>query len=206
MDAVIKALNATRDETDGTAVSRADAEGAIRTLLAHMGEDPTREGLIDTPARLARAHEEMFAGYRQDATEELSRTFEEVSGYDDMIILRDVAFFSHCEHHILPIRGKAHIAYYPTDRVVGLSKLARVVDIFARRLQTQENLTAQIAAAIDSVLAPRGVAVMVEAEHMCMAMRGIRQAGTSTVTSRYVGCFKDDREEQARFLQHVRYR
>ncbi len=204
MDAVVKPLTIT--ETFKTPPSREDAEAAVKTLLAYMGEDPAREGLLDTPMRVAKAYSELFSGYSQDAAEELKRTFEEVSGYDEMVLVRDIAFFSHCEHHMVPFFGKAHIAYYPTDRVVGLSKLARVLDIYARRLQTQENLTAEVTGTIDDVLAPRGVAVMVEAEHMCMTMRGVRKAGTSTVTTRFLGCFKDDKEEQARFLSLIGYK
>lgn len=204
MDTTVKPL--TFKETFETPPAPQEAEAAVRTLLAYMGENPDREGLVETPTRVVKAYGELFSGYGQDAAAELSRTFEEVSGYDEMVLVRDIAFFSHCEHHMVPFFGKAHIAYYPTDRVVGLSKLARVLDIYARRLQTQENLTAEVTGTIETVLAPRGVAVMVEAEHMCMTMRGVRKAGTSTVTTRFLGCFKDDNEEQARFLSLIGYK
>ncbi|MCR9123793.1 MAG: GTP cyclohydrolase I FolE [Phyllobacteriaceae bacterium] len=171
--------------------SRAEAEAAVLTLLKWIGDDPAREGLVDTPARVVKAYEEMFGGYDSDPVDILGRTFEEVAGYDDIVLVKDIAFHSHCEHHIVPIIGKAHVAYLPRDRVLGLSKIVRVVDIFARRLQTQETLTAQIATSIDDALAPRGVAVMIEAEHMCMAMRGIRKHGSTTMTTRFTGAFED---------------
>lgn len=153
------------------------AEEAILTLLKWIGEDVEREGLKDTPSRVAKAYGELFGGYDTDPAEALGRTFEDVGGYDDMVLVKDITFHSHCEHHMVPIIGKAHVAYLPDERVLGLSKIARTVDIFARRLQTQENMTAQIAQTIDSVLKPRGVAVMIEAEHMCMAMRGVQKTG-----------------------------
>jgi GTP cyclohydrolase IA len=184
--------------------SREDVEAAVRTMLAWIGDDPDREGLVDTPARVARAYRELFSGYGEDPADMLARVFEEVGGYDDMILVRDISFFSHCEHHMVPFVGKAHIAYYPDGGVVGLSKLARVVDVYARRLQTQETLTAQIISAIDEGLKPRGVAVMVEAEHMCMAMRGIQKGGVSTVTAQFTGVFRDDPAEQARFMTMLR--
>lgn len=184
--------------------SREEAEAAVRTLLRWAGDDPTREGLIDTPARVAKAFGQLFGGYQQDAGELLERVFEEVEGYSDIVLVRDIPFYSHCEHHMVPFMGLAHIAYYPTKGVVGLSKLARVVDTFARRLQTQETMTAQIADVIESVLEPRGVAVMVEAEHLCMAMRGVQKAGVSTITTQFRGAFKDDANEQVRFLTLVR--
>ena len=183
--------------------TRAEAEEAVATLLRWVGEDPAREGLVDTPARVARTWEEMFDGYEQDPVGILSRTFEEVGGYRDIVMMRGITFHSHCEHHAVPIHGVAHVAYLPDDRVVGLSKIARVVDIFAHRLQTQENLTSQIANAIQDVLEPRGVAVMVEADHMCMVMRGIRKEGSRTITSTFTGSF-EDRAEQDRFLALVR--
>jgi GTP cyclohydrolase IA len=183
--------------------SRAEAEEAVRTLLAWAGDDPNREGLRDTPRRVAAAFEEYFAGYAADPVEALSRTFEDVGGYDDMVMLRDIRVQSHCEHHIAPFVGVAHIAYLPGDRVIGLSKLARVVEIFAGRLQTQEKLTAEIAGAIESVLAPRGVAILIEAEHQCMSMRGVRQHGVSTVTTRFSGVFETDASYRDRFLQMV---
>ncbi|WP_336056297.1 GTP cyclohydrolase I FolE [Nitratireductor sp. CH_MIT9313-5] len=183
---------------------RSEVEKAVLTLLRWIGEDPKREGLIETPARVAKAYAEMFSGYEQDAAEELGRTFEEVAGYDDIVLMRDLSFHSHCEHHMVPIIGKAHVAYLPDGKVVGLSKIARVVDIYARRLQTQEAMTAQIAGVIQDVLKPRGVAVMVEAEHMCMAMRGIRKQGSTTITTRFTGEFKNNSEEQQRFFSLIR--
>ncbi|MDN2564782.1 GTP cyclohydrolase I FolE [Aquibium sp. A9E412] len=184
--------------------SREEAEAAVRTLLRWVGDDPQREGLVDTPERVAKAYREMFEGYDLDPAEALGRTFEEVAGYDDLVLIRDIAFHSHCEHHMVPIIGKAHVGYLPDGRVVGLSKVARVVDIFARRLQTQEAMTAQIAGAIQETLAPRGVAVIVEAEHMCMSMRGIRKRGSTTLTSTFTGAFRDDPQEQARFMTMLR--
>jgi len=160
--------------------------------------------LLDTPKRVAKAYHELFAGYRENATEHLERVFEEVEGYDDMVLVRDISFASHCEHHMVPFIGKAHIAYYPSEGVVGLSKLARVVDTYARRLQTQETMTAQITESIDSVLKPRGIAVMIEAEHMCMSIRGIQKQGASTVTTQFTGIFRDDPSEQARFYTLLR--
>ncbi|AWN43900.1 GTP cyclohydrolase I FolE [Methylobacterium durans] len=192
---------------DGIALgrpSREEAEAAVRTLLRWAGDDPTREGLIDTPARVVKAYDQLFGGYRQDADALLERVFEEVEGYSDVVLVRDIPFYSHCEHHMVPFMGLAHIAYYPTKGVVGLSKLARVVDTFARRLQTQETMTAQIADVIESILKPRGVAVMVEAEHLCMAMRGVQKAGVSTITTQFKGVFKTDPNEQVRFLTLVR--
>ena len=182
--------------------TREEAEEAIRTLLRWAGENPGREGLLDTPARVARAYGELFRGYEQDAEDILSRVFKEVEGYDDMVLVKDISFASHCEHHMVPFVGKAHIAYYPNKGVVGLSKLARVVDVFARRLQTQETMTAQIADAIENTLKPRGLAVLVEAEHMCMSMRGVQKHGASTLTSRFSGLFSQP-EEQARFFTMV---
>ncbi|MFN3744607.1 MAG: GTP cyclohydrolase I FolE [Hyphomicrobiaceae bacterium] len=183
--------------------TRAEAEDAVRTLLAWAGDDPDREGLRDTPKRVVAAFEEYFAGYGADPVDALSRTFEDVGGYDDMVMLRDIRVQSHCEHHIAPFVGVAHIAYLPRSRVVGLSKLARVVEIFASRLQTQEKLTAEIAAAIESVLAPRGVAILIEAVHQCMSMRGVRQHGVATVTTRFTGVFDTDASYRDRFLQMV---
>src|SRR6516165_11436514 len=184
--------------------SRAEAELAVQTLLAYIGENPAREGLLDTPRRVVEAYDELFQGYHQCPAEVLNRTFGETAGYDDFVLIRDIAFTSHCEHHVMPFYGKAHIAYTPVERVVGLSKLARLVDIFAHRLQTQEHLTAQIAAAIDEILKPRGVAVMLEAEHTCMSVRGVAKHGAMTFTSRFTGMFRDNPAEQARFLSMVR--
>jgi len=180
--------------------SREEVEAAVRTLLRWTGDNPEREGLVDTPRRVAKAYREMFSGYDQCPADELGRTFEEVDGYDDMVLVKDIQFHSHCEHHMVPIIGKAHVAYLPDGKVVGLSKIARTVDIFAHRLQTQEAMTAQIAGVIQDVLKPRGVAVMIEAEHMCMAMRGIRKQGSTTLTTTFTGAFKDQPEEQVRFM------
>ncbi|WP_116655096.1 GTP cyclohydrolase I FolE [Pelagibacterium sediminicola] len=184
--------------------SREEAEAAVRTLIAWAGDDPNREGLIDTPRRVADAYREFYAGYEEDAAEILQTTFSEVGGYDDIVLVRDIPFNSHCEHHMVPFVGKAHIAYLPHDGVVGLSKLARVTDVFAKRLQTQENLTAQIIEAINEAINPRGAAVMLEAEHMCMSMRGIRKHGSSTLTHRFTGVFAEDRQEQDRFFALIR--
>ncbi len=179
------------------------AEEAVRTLLLWAGDDPSREGLQDTPRRVAKAYREFYKGYDEDAAEILDRVFEEVEGYRDMVLVRDIPFYSHCEHHMVPFVGKAHIGYYPAKGVVGLSKLARVVDVYARRLQTQETMTAQIADVIDRVLKPRGVAVLIEAEHMCMSMRGVQKQGSSTMTTRYTGLFNEP-AEQVRFFTMVK--
>jgi GTP cyclohydrolase I len=186
--------------------SREEAEAAVATLLAWAGDDPDREGLRDTPARVVRAYEEIFAGYQQDPAAILDTVFEDVSGYGEMVLVRDIPFFSHCEHHMAPFFGKAHIAYYPDGGVFGLSKLGRLVDVYARRLQTQETMTAQILAALDARLHSRGAAVLIEAEHMCMSMRGVRKPGALTVTLQFSGPFKSDPAEQARFLSLVRDR
>ena len=210
MDAVVKplsprpALQPIADKSMMKRPSREEAEAAVRTLIGWAGDDPDREGLRDTPRRVAKAYEELYRGYREDAGAVLSRVFEEVAGYDDMVLVRDIPFTSHCEHHMVPFVGRAHIGYYPSEGVVGLSKLARVVDVFARRLQTQETMTAQIVAAIDDALHPRGVAVIIEAEHMCMSMRGVQKQGASTMTTQFTGVFRDDPAEQARFLTMVR--
>ncbi|MEH0072142.1 GTP cyclohydrolase I FolE [Pannonibacter sp. Pt2-lr] len=184
--------------------SREQAEAAVRTLLAYIGEDPEREGLLDTPKRVVKSFAELYSGYAEDPKAHLERTFEDVGGYEDMIMVRGIPFHSHCEHHMLPFIGKAYIAYYPSGGVVGLSKLARVVDIYANRLQTQENLTSQIVSSIDEHLAPRGIAVMLEAEHQCMTMRGVQKAGVSTITTQFTGVFQDDPAEQARFMTFIR--
>jgi GTP cyclohydrolase I len=184
--------------------TRHEAEAAVKTLLAWAGDDPKREGLLDTPRRVVEAYEELFAGYAADPNEALSRVFRDVEGYSDIVVVRDIPFVSHCEHHIAPFFGKAHIGYFPRGGAVGLSKLARVVEMFARRLQTQESMTAQIAEAIERGLNPRGVAVMIEAEHSCMSMRGVKKAGTSTATTEFTGVFRTDREEQRRFFDLLR--
>lgn len=184
--------------------SRAEAEAAVRTLLMWAGDDPDREGLVDTPARVVRAYEEFFAGYESDPTEMLARTFEETDGYDEMVVLRDIRLESHCEHHVVPIIGRAHVAYLPHKRVVGISKLARVVDLYAKRLQIQEKLTAQVANAINDVLQPKGVAVVIEAAHQCMTTRGIHKPGVTMVTSRMLGAFRDDAATRREFLAMIR--
>ena len=205
MDAIVKKLPGAElqahSETDKP--TREEAEEAVRTLLKWMGEDVNREGLLDTPSRVVKSYGELFGGYLENPSEVLGRTFEEVAGYDDVVVVRDISCHSHCEHHMVPIIGKAHVAYLPDERVLGLSKIARVVDIFAHRLQTQESMTAQIAASIDETLAPLGVAVMIEAEHMCMAMRGIRKQGSTTITTRFTGAFEKP-ENQYRFLEMLR--
>jgi GTP cyclohydrolase I len=183
--------------------TRAEAEAAARTLLAWAGDDPEREGLVDTPARVVRAYEEFFVGYEVDPVQLLERTFEEAADYDEMVVLRDIRLESHCEHHVVPILGRAHVAYLPAQRVVGISKLARVVDAFAKRLQIQERLTAQIADTIQAVLQPRGVAVVVEAAHQCMTTRGIHKPGVTMVTSRMLGAFRDDPTTRREFLSVI---
>ncbi len=186
--------------------TREQAMDAVRTLLRWAGDDPSREGLQDTPKRVVKAYEEFFKGYGEDPDVILDKVFREVDGYDDMVLVRDIPFYSHCEHHMVPFTGKAHIAYYPTDGVVGLSKLARLVDVYGRRLQTQETMTAQIINAMNHALNPRGVAVYIEAEHMCMSMRGVQKQGSSTITTQFSGVFRDDPAEQARFFQMVHSR
>ncbi|MCK4203323.1 GTP cyclohydrolase I FolE [Brucella pituitosa] len=205
MDARILKID---DESNLTAdlpkPTQAEAEAAVRTLLRWAGDNPDREGLLDTPQRVAKSYSELFGGYSESPEDVLGTTFEEVSGYDDMVLVKDISFFSHCEHHMVPIIGKAHVAYLPDGKVLGLSKIARVVDIFARRLQTQESITAQIAESIQRILKPRGVAVMIDAEHMCMAMRGIRKQGSSTITTTFTGTFKEEVNEQVRFMSLIR--
>lgn len=214
MDAVVKSLsarlapaNADKKSTTKSLItrpSREEAEAAVRTLIEWCGDDPGREGLIDTPRRVVKAFEELYRGYGEDPEEQLERVFEDVSGYSDIVLVRNIEFYSHCEHHMVPFVGRAHIAYYPDGGVVGLSKLARVVDSYARRLQTQETLTAQILETIENGLKPRGAAVMLEAEHMCMSMRGVQKHGASTITTQFSGVFKTDPSEQARFMTLVR--
>ncbi|MEP3233992.1 MAG: GTP cyclohydrolase I FolE [Hyphomicrobiales bacterium] len=201
MDAIV---NQEQKNTDQNKPDRAKVEEAVRTLLAWTGEEVDREGLLDTPKRVAKAYGEFFKGYDEDPAEVLKTTFDDVGGYSDIVLVRDIPFYSHCEHHMVPFIGTAHVAYYPSSGVVGLSKLARVVDIFARRLQTQENLTTQIASTIDENLKPRGVAVLMEAEHMCMSLRGVQKAGVSTVTTEFTGIFKEEADEQVRFMQLIR--
>ena len=192
--------------SDAPRPTRAEAEAAVETLLRWAGDDPSREGLIDTPARVARAYEEFFSGYQDNPEEMLARTFEEVEGYDDMVMLRDISLQSHCEHHMVPILGKAHIAYLPNKRVVGISKLARVLDSFGRRLQTQETMTAQVASAIQTALQPLGVAILVDAKHQCMTTRGVKKPDVSMVTTRFTGVFKDQADLRERFYQQINLR
>ncbi|PKQ09252.1 MAG: GTP cyclohydrolase I FolE [Alphaproteobacteria bacterium HGW-Alphaproteobacteria-12] len=184
--------------------SREQAEAAVRTLIAWAGDNPDREGLVDTPGRVVRAYEEFFEGYNEDPFKELSRTFEEVEGYEDMVMLRDINIESHCEHHIVPILGRAHIAYVPTRKVVGISKLARVIEIFCKRLQTQETMTAQIADTINAALQPQGVAILIEAKHQCMTTRGIKKPDVATITTQFTGIFREDPRMEARFMQMIR--
>jgi GTP cyclohydrolase I len=184
--------------------SREEAEAAVRTLIAWAGDDPAREGLLDTPRRVTKAYREFFAGYDEDPKAILSKTFKQVGGYDDIVLVKDIPFSSHCEHHMVPFVGKAHIAYLPHDGVVGISKLARLVDVFSKRLQVQENLTAQIIDAINEHLNPRGAAVLLEAEHMCMSIRGVHAHGAKTLTQRFTGVFAEEKAEQDRFFEMVR--
>jgi GTP cyclohydrolase IA len=183
--------------------SREEAEGAVRMLLRWAGDDPTREGLKDTPARVARAFEDWFSGYADDPMVYLERTFEEIDGYDELVVLRDIRFESHCEHHLAPIIGRAHIGYLPVKKIVGISKLARVVDVYARRLQVQERMNAQIANCIQQVLEPKGVAVVIEATHQCMTTRGVHKPGVAMVTSMMLGAFREDARTRREFLTMI---
>jgi GTP cyclohydrolase I len=193
----------TANATSEPRPSRTEAEAAVRTLLRWAGDDPNREGLVDTPARVARAYEEFFAGYETDPVDLLARSFEETDGYDEMVILRDIRMESHCEHHMVPIIGRAHIAYLPQGRVVGISKLARVLEVYAKRLQIQEKLTAQVANTIEQVLQPKGVAVVIEAAHQCMTTRGVHKPGVTMVTSRMLGAFRDDASTRREVLSII---
>jgi GTP cyclohydrolase I len=184
-------------------VSQASAEEAVRTLLAWAGENPRREGLIDTPKRVVEAYRDWFSGYAIDPREYLSRTFEEMAGYDELVVLRDIEFESHCEHHMAPIIGRAHVGYLPTSKVVGISKLARVVDVFARRFQVQEKMTAEIARCINDVLQPRGVGVVIEGVHECMTTRGVHKRGVSMITSKMLGTFRSDARTRNEFLTFI---
>ncbi len=210
MDAIIKKMPQRKSRPhlgagpDIVRPTREEAENAVRTLIAWAGDDPARDGLLDTPKRVTRAYEEFFKGYEECPLDLLSRTFEEPGGYDDVVLLRDIDLNSHCEHHMIPFVGKAHVAYYPTERVVGISKLARVIDVYARRLQTQETMTAQIAETINTALKPNGVAVMIEAVHQCMSLRGVKKRDVATVTTQFVGNFKEDPALQARFISLIR--
>lgn len=200
---VERALSPSADKFLISKPTQEQAEEAVRTLIRWAGDDPSREGLIETPRRVAKAYREFYKGYGENPDDILERVFEEVEGYQDMVLVRDIPFYSHCEHHMVPFVGKAHIGYYPSKGVVGLSKLARIVDVYARRLQTQETMTAQIAEVIDKTLEPRGVAVLIEAEHMCMSMRGVQKQGSSTMTTQYTGLFRDP-AEQVRFFTMVK--
>lgn len=207
MDAILNPLADTGKTSETPTLpkpSREEAEAAVRTLLAWIGEDPDREGLIDTPKRVVKAYDQFFGGYKDDSANHLGTIFEEVGGYDDIVLVRNIPFNSHCEHHMVPFIGVAHVAYYPNEGVIGLSKIARVVEVYARRLQTQENLTTQVVSAIDGALAPRGIAVMIEAEHQCMSLRGVQKSGVSTITTQFTGVFRDDPAEQTRFMMLVR--
>ncbi|RCL38127.1 MAG: GTP cyclohydrolase I FolE [SAR86 cluster bacterium] len=184
--------------------TEAEVHAAVRIMLAWAGDDPSREGLIETPKRVAEAYKEFFAGYETDPEEILEKTFEEVEGYDEMVLVKDIRVESHCEHHMLPIIGKAHVAYIPTNRVVGISKLARIVDVYGKRLQTQETMTAQIANAIQKVLKPKGVAVVIDAYHQCMSTRGVHKTESSTVTSSMKGVFNDNHRTRNEFLSLIR--
>lgn len=183
--------------------SREEAEAAVRTLIAWAGDDPSREGLLETPKRVVKSYEEFYEGYDKDPKEILSKVFEEIEGYDEIVLVKDIPLQSHCEHHMVPIIGKAHVAYLPDQRVVGLSKLARVVDMFGKRLQTQETMTAQIADTINDVLQPKGVAVVIDAEHQCMSSRGVNKHGSSTITSRMIGVFRENQKSRMEFLNLI---
>lgn len=198
-----QAVAKANDESKAQRPSRAEAEDAVRTLIRWAGDDPTREGLLGTPDRVVRSYEEFFGGYDEDPVGMLERTFEEIEGYDEMVVLRDIRLESHCEHHMVPIIGKAHVAYLPGKRVVGISKLARVVEVYAKRLQIQEKLTAQVANTLQAVLQPRGVAVVMEAAHQCMTTRGVHKHGVTMVTSRMLGAFRDDPRTRQEFLSMI---
>jgi len=199
----VKKFSKAGDVVQANRPSRDEAEAAIKLLIRWAGDDPEREGLLGTPERVARAYEEFFAGYTEDPVQMLERTFEETDGYDEMVVLRDIRLESHCEHHMVPIIGKAHVAYLPGKRVVGISKLARVVEVYAKRLQIQEKLTAQIANTIQTVLQPRGVAVVIEAAHQCMTTRGIHKPGVTMVTSRMLGMFREDPRTRQEFMAMI---
>ena len=201
MEAVVKKFPEKPEDTVVDRPSRAEAEAAVQTLLRWIGENPDREGLKETPKRVVKAYEELFGGYGHEPAEVLGRTFEEVAGYNDIVLVKDIKFHSHCEHHMVPVIGRAHVAYLPAGRVLGLSKIARLVDMFGRRLQTQEAMTAQVADALMDSLHPQGVAVIVEAEHLCMSMRGIRSHGSSTFTATYRGVFADDPAQKDAILR-----
>lgn len=203
MHAPFGCMRMSQSDQPDSSVTQAQAEEAVRTLLRWAGEDPAREGLLDTPRRVAEAYGDWFSGYREEPRAYLERTFEEVAGYDELIVLRDISYESHCEHHMAPIIGKVHVGYLPRGKVVGISKLARVVESYARRFQVQEKMTAQIAQCIQDVLQPRGVGVVVEGAHECMTTRGIHKRGVSMVTSKMLGSFRDDARTRAEFLQFI---
>lgn len=184
--------------------SREQAEAAVETLLNYIGEDSARPGLLETPARVIKSFDEFYKGYNQDAKAELQKTFEDITGFDDMVLVKQIEFISHCEHHMVPITGIAHVAYWPNEKVVGISKLARVVDIFAKRLVSQENMTRQIAETIDEALSPKGVAIMIDANHQCMSTRGVNKMDSSTVTMQFTGLFKEDPNAQRRFMDMIK--
>lgn len=190
--------------SNDTKPTRAQAEEAVRTLLKYIGEDPTREGLIETPARVVRAYDEFFEGYNQDPAKELGKTFKDIEGFDDIVLVKDIEFTSHCEHHMVSITGTAHVAYWPDEAVVGISKLARIVDIFSKRLVSQENMTNGIANCIQDTLKPKGVAVFIDADHQCMSIRGVKKGKSSTVTTTFRGVLKDDQAAQMRFLEMIK--
>ncbi|MGO9630993.1 MAG: GTP cyclohydrolase I FolE [Xanthobacteraceae bacterium] len=203
MDKVANSKRTRASSSEPVRPTREEAESAVRTLIRWAGDDPDREGLLATPGRVVRAYEEWFSGYKDDPRDYLKRTFEETGGYDEVVVLRDIRFESHCEHHMAPVIGRVHIGYLPRNRVVGISKLARLVDVFARRLQIQEKMTAEIAACLDSVLKPHGVAVVTEATHQCMTTRGVHKTGVTMVTSRMLGVFRDHAETRQEFLAAI---
>ena len=198
-----KVVDINNDKNPADKPSREEAEKAVRTLLLYIGEDPEREGLVETPARVIRAYDEFFEGYKKDPAEELGKTFEDIEGFNDIVLVKNIEFTSHCEHHVVPINGIAHVAYWPDEKVVGISKLARIVDIFSKRLISQENMTSGIANCIDTVLKPKGVGVYVDAAHQCMSTRGVKKRSSSTVTTTFTGKLKDDQAAQMRFLTMI---
>ena len=203
MDKVVNSKRTRASSSAPVRPTREEAEAAVRTLIRWAGDDPDREGLLATPGRVARAYEEWFAGYKDNPRDYLTRTFEETGGYDEVVVLRDIRFESHCEHHMAPIIGRVHIGYLPRNRVVGISKLARLVEVYARRLQIQEKMTAEIASCLDEVLKPYGVAVVTEATHQCMTTRGVHKTGVTMVTSRMLGVFRDRAETRQEFLSAI---
>ncbi len=203
MDKVVNSKRTRASSSAPLRPTREEAESAVRTLIRWAGDDPDREGLLATPGRVVRAYEEWFAGYKDNPRDYLKRTFEETGGYDEVVVLRDIRFESHCEHHMAPVIGRVHIGYLPRNRVVGISKLARLVDVYARRLQIQEKMTAEIAACLDAVLKPHGVAVVTEATHQCMTTRGVHKTGVTMVTSRMLGVFRDHAETRQEFLAAI---